>query len=157
MLDEHTVGDAKDIGGDPVPRPSVSREPAVDDYVISFGNDHARLVFQPRRCAPDQIEQAVASGSDMRAVLNVVRRPIPIVLSPAVDERRSAAAAEPQNAQLLRRVLGALLGGGLGLIRFPASPIGLLEAIQARDQRWAAMWARCARPPPNEAFSPAIS
>ncbi len=32
-----------------------------------------------------------------------------------------------------------------------------IEAIQARDQRWAAMWARCARPPPNEAFSPAIS
>src|SRR5437016_6079434 len=37
---------AKDVRGNPVPRPSISREPAVDDYVLPFGKDQSRLVLQ---------------------------------------------------------------------------------------------------------------
>jgi hypothetical protein len=51
---------------------SSSRKPAVDDHVIAFSNDQARLVLQRRWRAPSQIEQAVARR-DVRAVLNVVR------------------------------------------------------------------------------------
>ena len=45
----------------------------MDNHVIAFGNDRARLVLQRCWQVPDQIEQAVASGWDVRAVLNVVR------------------------------------------------------------------------------------
>jgi hypothetical protein len=47
----------------------------VDDHVIAFGNDRTRLISQRRWRAPDQIEQVVAPGLDMRAVLNIGVRP----------------------------------------------------------------------------------
>jgi hypothetical protein len=70
---EHAVGHPDDIGGDPISGPSSSRKPAMDDHVIVFSNDQARLVLQRRWRAPNQIEQAVAPRRDVRAVLNVVR------------------------------------------------------------------------------------
>jgi hypothetical protein len=70
---EHAVGYSDDIGGDPISGPSSSRKPAMDDHVIVFSNDQARLVLQRRWRAPNQIEQAVAPRRDVRAVLNVVR------------------------------------------------------------------------------------
>ena len=48
----------------------------VDDDVIAFGNNRSGLISERRWRAPDQIEQAVASGLDVRAVLDVVRRPV---------------------------------------------------------------------------------
>src|SRR5437016_11143072 len=59
VLHEQSVGDAKDVRGNPVPRPSISREPAVDDYVLPFGKDQSRLVLQRLRTAPDKIEEAL--------------------------------------------------------------------------------------------------
>ena len=46
MFGELAVGHADDIGSDPILRPASIREPAVDDHVIAFGNDRARLVLQ---------------------------------------------------------------------------------------------------------------
>jgi hypothetical protein len=73
MFGEQAVGHSDDIGGDPILRPSSVREPAVNDHVIAFGNDGARLISQRRWRAADQVEQAVASGLDVRTVLDVVR------------------------------------------------------------------------------------
>src|ERR1700730_5737930 len=73
VLREHAIGHAEDIGSDPIPRHSGVRKPAMDDHVVAFGNDRAWLVLQRHWHAPDQIEQAVASRLDVRAVLNVVR------------------------------------------------------------------------------------
>jgi hypothetical protein len=70
---KHAVGHSDNIGGDPISRPSSSRKSAMDDHQIVFANDYARLVLQRRRYAPYQIEQAVAPGRDVRAVLNVDR------------------------------------------------------------------------------------
>jgi hypothetical protein len=70
MFREHAVGHSDDLGGDPISGPSSSRKPAVDDHVIAFSNDQARLVLQRRWRAPNQIEQAVAPRRDVRAVLN---------------------------------------------------------------------------------------
>jgi hypothetical protein len=39
----------------------------------------------------------------------------------------------------------------------PKNSANPLETNEPQDQLWVAMWARCARPLPNEAFSPAIS
>jgi hypothetical protein len=44
----------------------------MDDHVIVFSNDQARLVLQRRWRAPIQIEQAVSPRRNGRAVLNVV-------------------------------------------------------------------------------------
>jgi hypothetical protein len=75
VFSEQIIGHTDDIGGDPIPGPASPGKPAVDDHVIAFGNDRARLVSQRRRRAPDQIEQAVAAGFDMRAVLDIGVRP----------------------------------------------------------------------------------
>jgi hypothetical protein len=49
---EHAVGHPDDIGGDPISGPSSSRKPAMDDHVIVFSNDQARLVLQrPVACS----------------------------------------------------------------------------------------------------------
>jgi hypothetical protein len=68
---KHAVGHSDNIGGDPIFRPSSSRKSAVDDHVIVLGNDRPRLVLQCRWCAPYQIEQVVAPGWDVRAVLTL--------------------------------------------------------------------------------------
>jgi hypothetical protein len=70
---EHAVGCPDDVGGDPISGHSSSRKSAMDDHVIVFANDQARLVLQRRRRAPNEIEQAVAPRRDVRAVLTVVR------------------------------------------------------------------------------------
>jgi hypothetical protein len=89
VFSEQSVGHAHDIGCDPILRPSSVREPAVDDHVIAFGNDRARLISQGRWRTPDQIEQAIASGFDVRAVLDVVRRPkaFRLLVVPLVEQR----------------------------------------------------------------------
>jgi len=74
MLREHAVDDATDVGHDPALWPAESREPAVDDNEIPVGEDDA---VQRRRRALDEVEQAVAARRDVRAVLDVVWRPVP--------------------------------------------------------------------------------
>jgi hypothetical protein len=48
----------------------------VDNDVIGLGDDELMFVTQRIRCAPDQIEQSIATRFNVRAVLDIVRRPI---------------------------------------------------------------------------------
>jgi hypothetical protein len=45
------------------------------DHEVSLGQDRSRFVLQRWRKALDEIEQALTTGCNMRAVLNVVWRP----------------------------------------------------------------------------------
>ena len=61
----------------------------VDDHMVAAGNDKAGFVVHRSRCTPDQIEQAVAARRDMRAMLNVVPRPVLLrrLAVPFVEQR----------------------------------------------------------------------
>src|SRR2546422_6415681 len=48
-------------------RSAVPREASMDDHEVPVGHDHARLIFQRRRDALDQIEETIAAGLDMRS------------------------------------------------------------------------------------------
>src|ERR1700732_4966164 len=49
---------------------------ALDDDIVALRDDELIFVTQRTRCAPDQIEQSIATRFDVRAVLDIVRRPI---------------------------------------------------------------------------------
>jgi hypothetical protein len=48
----------------------------MDDDEVAVRHDNAGLVLQRRRQALDEIEEALAAGSDVRAVLDVCGRPV---------------------------------------------------------------------------------
>src|SRR5882724_2719363 len=48
----------------------------MDDHEVPVGNANARLIFQRRGDALDQIEETIAAGLDMGAVLDVVGGPV---------------------------------------------------------------------------------
>ena len=75
MLSQDIVGIAHNVCGNPAPRAPISREPSMDDYEVPLRHDDAGLVFEGRRCAPDQIEEAFAARLDVRTVLDVVGGP----------------------------------------------------------------------------------
>src|SRR6516162_9081481 len=75
VLDEDSVLNPQDVGGDPVRRGRESREAAMDDVEIALSHDEAGLVPQRRWVAPDEVEEAVAGGRHVRAVLDVAGRP----------------------------------------------------------------------------------
>src|SRR5882757_8240145 len=75
MFGQDPVGDAHDVGGDPVSWEAGARKSSVNDDEVAFGHDHARLIFEGRRSTLDEVEQTLASRLDMGAVLNVVGRP----------------------------------------------------------------------------------
>ena len=72
MLDENPILDPKDVRRDPVHRLAEARKSPVDDDEVAVGHNHPRLIFQRRRHALDEIEEALTAGSDMCAVLDVV-------------------------------------------------------------------------------------
>jgi hypothetical protein len=49
-----------------------ARESSVDNHEIALGDDRSVLILQLGRKTHDQIAQAIAAGSDMSAVLDVV-------------------------------------------------------------------------------------
>src|ERR1700683_5211370 len=75
MLDQNAVLDANDVRRDPVNRKAKIRESPVHDHEISFGQYCAWLIFECWRKAFDEVEEAVTSGRDVSAVLDVVGRP----------------------------------------------------------------------------------
>src|SRR5260370_15746735 len=75
MLDKDSVLNAHDICGNPVHREAEVRKSPVHDHEVSLGHNHSRFILQRWRKALDEIEQALTTGSDMRAVLDVVWRP----------------------------------------------------------------------------------
>src|SRR5580692_7240434 len=48
----------------------------MNDDEVAIRHDHPGLVFQRRRRALDEVEEALAAGSDVRAVLDVCGRPV---------------------------------------------------------------------------------
>src|SRR5205085_5931413 len=61
---------------DPVHARPEPRKPPMSDDEVAISHDHPRLVFQRRRHALDEVEEALAAGSNVRAVLDVRGRPI---------------------------------------------------------------------------------
>jgi hypothetical protein len=49
---------------------------ATYNHIVAFGDDRAWLVLPRRRHTLNQIEQAVASRRNVRAVLQAIRRPL---------------------------------------------------------------------------------
>src|SRR5437667_144291 len=89
MPDEESVLNAHDICGNPVHREAEVRKSPVQNHEVSFGHNHSRFVLKLWRDALDEIEQTLTTRCDMRAVLNVVRRPETLsgCIVPLVEER----------------------------------------------------------------------
>src|SRR5258708_29096858 len=78
VLDQNPVFNANDVRRNPVHRSPKAREPPVDNHEITLGENQPRLILERERNAFDEIEKAIASGRDMSAMLNVMRRPVPL-------------------------------------------------------------------------------
>src|SRR5216684_4702712 len=72
MLDQNAILDANDVRRNPVHGLAEVRKSSVHDDKIPFSHNRSRLIFESRRKALDEIEQALTTGSNVRAVLNVV-------------------------------------------------------------------------------------
>ena len=75
MFGKTVVLDPNHVRGNPGDGPTIAREAAVDDDVVTFREDELMLVTQAVGRAPDQIEQTVAARFDVRTVLDVALRP----------------------------------------------------------------------------------
>jgi hypothetical protein len=75
VLGETAVLHPDDVGSDQRRRLAVSREAPVQDDVIAVGHNDGVLVTQRIGQAPHEIKQAIATGLDMGAVLDVILRP----------------------------------------------------------------------------------
>src|ERR1700730_13367775 len=75
MLHKDSVLNAHNICGNPIHRSTETAKSPVHDHEVSLGHDLSRFVLQRRRKALDEIEQTLAAGLDMSAVLDIVRRP----------------------------------------------------------------------------------
>src|ERR1700682_3462433 len=78
MLDQNAIFDANDVRRNPVHREAEVRKSSVHDDEIPFTHNRSMLIFESRRKALDEIEQALTTGSNVRAVLDVVRGPKPL-------------------------------------------------------------------------------
>src|SRR5277367_1732671 len=75
MLYQDAILEQKNVGGNPVRWKTHSREASMNNDVIAVGHDDTNLMFEGRRQGLDQIEEAVPAGSDVGAMLDIIRRP----------------------------------------------------------------------------------
>ena len=75
VLCQETVFESDNVGRDPGRGPSHPSEPAMRDDVVAFSDDELVFVAQGIWRRSDKSEQPFASRCDMRAVLDVLRRP----------------------------------------------------------------------------------
>jgi len=73
MLDQNAILEANDVCSNPVDWLAEARKSSMHDDEITFSHDRSGLIFESRRKALDEIEQALATRSNVRAVLGVVR------------------------------------------------------------------------------------
>src|ERR1700736_639827 len=73
MLGKHSVFDAHNICGNPVHSEAEVRKSSVHDDKIPFSHNRSVLIFESRWKVLDEIEQALTAGSNVCAVLDVVR------------------------------------------------------------------------------------
>src|SRR6202045_750223 len=75
MLNQKTFFESDNVGRNPGRRPSHPSEPAMRDDVVAFCDDELVFVAQGIWRRTDKSEQPFASRRDMRAALDVLRRP----------------------------------------------------------------------------------
>src|SRR5260370_34935768 len=75
MLDQNAVLDANDVGRNPVHGQAEVRKSPVHDDEIPFSHNRSGLIFESRRKALDEIEQALTTWSNGGAGLDVVHGP----------------------------------------------------------------------------------
>src|SRR5258707_627195 len=78
MLDQNAIPDANDVRRDPVHGLAEARKAPMHDDEIPFSHYRSGLIFESWRKALDEIKQALTTGSNVRAVLDVVRCPNPL-------------------------------------------------------------------------------
>jgi len=71
MLDQNAIFDANDVRRNPVHREAEVRKSSMHNDEIPFTHNRSWLIFESRRKALDEIDQALTTGSNVRAVLNV--------------------------------------------------------------------------------------
>src|SRR5215472_575827 len=78
MLGQLAVLHPHYVGGDHRGRVAVAgaAEPAVEHHLVAVSKDELILITECLRQGPDQVEQAVPAGADVRAVLDVVIGPV---------------------------------------------------------------------------------
>src|SRR5258708_28350064 len=75
MLDQNAIFDANDVRRNPVHREAETRKSPVHDDEIPFSDNRSGLIFESWRKTLDEIEQALTTGSNVRAVLGVMTGP----------------------------------------------------------------------------------
>src|SRR5260370_5904478 len=78
MPHENPILNANDVRRNPVHREAETRKSPVHDDEIPFTHTRSMLIFESRRKALDEIEQALTTGGNVRAVLDAVRGPKPL-------------------------------------------------------------------------------
>ena len=78
MLDENSILQANDVRRDPVRWQSDVGESAMNDDIVATCKNPARLIAKRRGRGLGEIEEAVTTGRNMGAVLDVVGRPVPL-------------------------------------------------------------------------------
>jgi hypothetical protein len=76
MLDKDPILNPENVRRDPVRGRPESRKTAMDDDEVTVRHDEAGLVLQRQREVLDEVKQAFAAGSNVRAVLDLCRRPV---------------------------------------------------------------------------------
>src|SRR5260370_38556207 len=75
MLDQNAILEANDVRSNPVDWLAEPRKSSMHDDEGAFSHNRSGLIFESRRTALDETKQALATGSNVRAVLVVVRSP----------------------------------------------------------------------------------
>jgi len=72
VLDQNAVLDAENVRGNPIYWSTEAAKSAVHDHEVSLGHDCSWFVLQRWRDALDEVEQTIATGRDVSAVLDVI-------------------------------------------------------------------------------------
>src|ERR1700730_13860142 len=117
MFGELAVLETHDIGGNPGGGPAISGESSVRNDVVPLGHDQLILVTQRAGQRPDKVEQAVAAGRNVSAVLDVAVGPEPFGGSVVALVEERIERLQDERLVLLGRCLshvGLRLLGGQG-------------------------------------------
>ncbi len=98
MLHEESVFNTQDVSRNPVDRSTKPGKPSVHDDEIPVRYDYPRFILQGGRDSFDEVEQALAARLYVRAVLDVVERPIALsrCIVPLIKQRVEGFGGVPQ-------------------------------------------------------------
>ena len=78
MLNQDAALNAENVSRDPVHRCTEPGKSAMHDHEVAVSHDQAVFVLQRWRQAVDEVEETVAAWRNVRAVLDVPGRPVPL-------------------------------------------------------------------------------